>query len=175
MAPDFVRIYPTVVLQGSPLARMYRDGRYTPLTLDQAVRQTRKLYLLFQDGHIPVIRMGLQPSDGLETGYQILSGPYHPAFGYLVFCSIFLQMALALLSSVRQHPPGAISAPCRECVLHVHPRSVSEMRGPHNHNLKFLKDRFHLRRIDVIADAALNPDEIRMGERTICSRCLPVD
>jgi histone acetyltransferase (RNA polymerase elongator complex component) len=176
LAPDFIRIYPTVVLKGSMLARMYLAGRYTPLTLDQAVRQTRKLYLLFQHCQIPVIRMGLQASEALETDSQILSGPYHPAFGYLVFCSIFLKMALVLLSSASEHTEKELLSFCRECVvLRVHPRSISEMRGPYNHNLKYLKDHFHLHTIDVIGDASLKMDEIRVGEHAMSSHCLPVD
>ncbi|MCP4575668.1 MAG: radical SAM protein, partial [Deltaproteobacteria bacterium] len=33
LLPDFIRIYPTVVLNGSPLAKVYRAGNYTPLPL----------------------------------------------------------------------------------------------------------------------------------------------
>jgi histone acetyltransferase (RNA polymerase elongator complex component) len=65
--PDFVRIYPTLVLDKSPLAGWYRKGRYTPLSLQQCVTLVKRLYLLFREKGINVIRMGLQASESLES------------------------------------------------------------------------------------------------------------
>ena len=80
--PDFVRIYPTVVLNNTKLAMYYLNGTYQPWSLQEAVKMTANLYLLCQYLQIAVIRMGLQSEEGLPE--QILAGPYHPAFGNLV-------------------------------------------------------------------------------------------
>jgi histone acetyltransferase (RNA polymerase elongator complex component) len=37
LQPDFIRIYPLLVVENSELAAQYRLGRYTPLSLDKAV------------------------------------------------------------------------------------------------------------------------------------------
>ena len=92
LAPDFVRIYPAVVLKNSLLAKWYKEGKYTPLSLEPCVTLVKKLHLLFDEKKIPVIRMGLQASADLENGTTILAGPYHPAFGHLVYSEIFLDM-----------------------------------------------------------------------------------
>ena len=37
LKPDFVRIYPALVIKDTPLEDLYRSGRYMPLSLDDAV------------------------------------------------------------------------------------------------------------------------------------------
>ena len=49
LLPDFVRIYPTVVLAGSPLAMLYKKGKYVPLSLEEGVSITKKAYLVFRE------------------------------------------------------------------------------------------------------------------------------
>lgn len=80
--PDLVRLYPAVVVEHSPLADLYRQGKYAPLTLNEAIGLTRRAKELLDMAGIQVIRMGLQPSDSLAT--QVVAGPYHPSFGELV-------------------------------------------------------------------------------------------
>jgi histone acetyltransferase (RNA polymerase elongator complex component) len=80
--PDFVRIYPTVVIRETPLHTMYNRGEYIPWTLDDMVTVCRKIYQMFQRASITVIRLGLQPTKELEE--NIVAGPYHPSFRQLV-------------------------------------------------------------------------------------------
>jgi histone acetyltransferase (RNA polymerase elongator complex component) len=149
---DSVRIYPTVILKNSLLARWYAKGRYTPLSLEQCVRLVKDIYLLFKKQNIPVIRMGLQAEKDLEKGAAILAGPYHPAFGHLVFAEIFLDKAVAMLRSQ--------IGTRRTLTLKVHPRSISRMRGLRNRNVKTLVRKFHLRALAVTADPSLAEDEV---------------
>jgi len=151
LAPDFIRIYPTVVLAGSPLEKWYRQGVYQPLALDAAVDLVRRLYGLFRAHSIPVIRMGLQATDDLVDG-AVLAGPWHPAFGHLVLCAAFLTAARRALKEG--------GGPGLELLLKVHPRSVSRMRGMHNASCELLKRDFGFRQVDVVPDSALAEDEI---------------
>lgn len=152
LAPDFIRIYPTVVLAGSPLEKWYREGTYQPLALDAAIDLVQRLYGLFRAHSIPVIRMGLQPTDDLVAGSAVLAGPWHPAFGHLVFCAAFLTAVRRALNEG--------GCPGLELVLKVHPRSISRMRGMRNANCKLLKQDFGFKRVDVTPDPALAEDEI---------------
>ncbi len=81
--PDLIRIYPTVVLEGSQLAEMYRDGSYCPLTTDEAVDIAKEMVRLFDQEKIPVIRIGLKSTDNICNAND-LAGEYHPAFRQLV-------------------------------------------------------------------------------------------
>ena len=97
LSPDFVRIYPTVVVKGTVLEKWFCSGRYEPLTLDQAVEITKKLLMVFTKDNIPVIRMGLQTTNSLLASGNIVAGPFHPAFGHLVHSAVFLDLAIRQL------------------------------------------------------------------------------
>ncbi len=157
LKPDFVRIYPTVVLSGSPLAAWYQKGDYVPLSLAEAVSQVKDLYLLFKRQKIRVIRMGLQASEDLQNAPTILAGPYHPAFGHLVYSEIFLDMAIAAIKS--ENLSGEVLC------LHVHPHSVSKMRGLKNGNIKQLCQKFDLQTVDIVTDDSLRKHQLKISAR----------
>jgi histone acetyltransferase (RNA polymerase elongator complex component) len=158
LKPDFIRIYPTVVLAGSPLAASYRKGDYVPLSLDEAVSRAKHLYLLFKSKNIRVIRMGLQASQDLENGSTILAGPYHPAFGHLVYSEIFLDMAVEQIESSALNT-DSIS-------IRANPSNVSKLQGLRNRNIKILKEKFGFESVVVRPDDALAQDQLKVGRLT---------
>lgn len=91
LAPDFLRIYPTVVLHGTGLARLYLAGRYCPVGLDEAVDWCAEALWRCRQAGMPVIRLGLQATPELDGGGALLAGPYHPAFGQLVRSRLWLR------------------------------------------------------------------------------------
>ncbi|GMR04145.1 MAG: hypothetical protein BMS9Abin23_0034 [Thermodesulfobacteriota bacterium] len=82
LSPDFIRVYPAVVIKGTVLERMYLDGRYTPWTLDEMVSACKKVSAVFRLSGIRIIRMGLHATGELRE--KIVAGPYHPSFRNLV-------------------------------------------------------------------------------------------
>lgn len=155
LKPDFIRIYPTLVLPGSLLETWHRRGLYSPLTLEAAVGLTLVLYRLFRAHAIPVTRMGLQAAEGLPSGEAEGAGPYHPAFGHLVMCAAFRNAVRGALDSFR--PAGPTLR------LHVHPQSISRMRGLNNATIGELQERFGFVRVAVCAEPALAPEDIGVG------------
>ncbi len=154
LRPDFIRIYPTLVLKGSPLAALYRKGLFAPLTLEEAVRQTAAAYRLFSENGIPVIRMGLQPTSELAPDGQVLAGPFHPAFGE--------QVRSAALHENLARALDQIPLRGKTVRIAVHPTRESQLRGPGNHHLKRLAERFGLGQAVATKDAGLDPDAIRI-------------
>ncbi len=158
LEPDFVRIYPTVVLAASPLAEMYLQGEYTPWTLERCVALVKKLYLGFQNNQIAVVRMGLQSSEGLDKDASVLAGPYHPAFGHLVHSAIFLDKATAAVASAGNSYD--------QVTLKVHPRSISKVRGQNNQNVAILKQTFQIRSLRILADPAVPENSLAVMYQT---------
>ncbi len=127
LGPDMVRLYPCLVISGSPLAEFYRQGRYQPLSLSRAVVLAGRLWSIFNEHGISVVRMGLQPSASLEE--TMLAGPYHPAFGELVLSRLFFNQVRAELSA---RPPQQSH---RLCLAKA---DESIYRGKGNANVKRL-------------------------------------
>lgn len=94
--PDTVRIYPTVVLENTKLAQLYREGVYVPYGFDETVELCAELLERFTDESIKVIRLGLHSGGNVEDGY--VAGVYHPAFRELCEALIFRSKAEKLLS-----------------------------------------------------------------------------
>ena len=156
LKPDFVRIYPTVVVKNTVLEKWYNSGRYKPLSLADAIGLTKRLYLVFKARDILVIRMGLQATGSLlETG-AVVAGPFHPAFGHLVHSAVFLDIATRELE--RQETVS------RKVALKVHPHDVSKVKGLKNHNIKKLILRFELEELQVLSDPAVSEDTVRVVE-----------
>ncbi len=148
LSPDFVRIYPTIVLNQSPLAQWYQNGKYRPLLLKEAIFQAKKIYLLFKKSGIPVIRMGLQSSQELDDKKIVLAGPYHPAFGHLVFSEIFMDRICDFC--LKNSPVN------RKVEIIANPKCISRIRGMNNENIRDLKTRFKFDQINIIPDSALS-------------------
>jgi histone acetyltransferase (RNA polymerase elongator complex component) len=152
--PDCARIYPTVVVANSRLAQWFKKGEYLPLPLEEAVSLVKKVYLLFKQEGIAVIRMGLQATDDLADESTVLAGPHHPSFGHLVYSEIFYDNALAAIESA-----GLVKD---TLIIMVNPRSISKMRGLNNSNIKRLKEKFKFEAIDVIPDSSLAEEEMNI-------------
>jgi histone acetyltransferase (RNA polymerase elongator complex component) len=155
--PDFVRIYPTLVLKGSRLAQWYRQGRYDPMTLKGAVALVKKLYALFAGKGIKVVRMGLQAAEGLQTGQDLVAGPFHPAFGELVLSALWLE---TILKHVKNNPLEGETV-----IISLHPKLMSRVRGHHNKNLEPLCRKFELPHIHFSTDNDLPLDTVRINGR----------
>jgi histone acetyltransferase (RNA polymerase elongator complex component) len=138
LKPDFVRIHPTLVLKGAPLGSFWREGKYSPLQLDEAVQWLKQGLLKLENSSIRVARIGLQPTLELERDY--LAGPYHPAFRQLVDSAILFDMATSLLQ---------VSEKNGRALFLCHPKEISNLRGQKNENVLKLINRFKLRDIFV--------------------------
>lgn len=71
LQPDTVRIYPTVVMRDTALECWYREGRYTPPTLEAAAALCARLLSFFEaERRIPVIRLGLHAGTEMQPGMR---------------------------------------------------------------------------------------------------------
>jgi len=77
--PDYVRIYPCVVLKDTELYFLWRSGDHVCLPLAETLARCAYGLILFEAAGIDVIRIGLQDAESMKE--QIAAGEYHPATG----------------------------------------------------------------------------------------------
>lgn len=83
------RVYPTLIIKGTALEKLYREGKYNPLDMGKAVERSAAVFRVLEDGGVRVIKMGLHPSDAFLRGDDLVAGPFHEAFRELVMTKIW--------------------------------------------------------------------------------------
>lgn len=148
LRPDTVRIYPTVVLRGTPLEAWMREGRYTPPSLDETVALCAELLAYFeQTCGIPVIRLGLHDGEALRE--EAVAGGYHPALRELCEGQLYVNTALAVLTHMGPPQPDTVYT------LRVHPKAVSKMIGQRKRNRQRLAREGYTVRVTADPDVPL--------------------
>lgn len=129
LKPETVRIYPTIVLQNTALAKKLALGEYKAQTLEEAVELCAKLLLMFSENGIKVIRLGLHSGGNVDEGY--IAGAYHPAFRELCEGEIYLKKILESLKGKDRS---------NQYIIEVPEKSISKAVGQSKRNEKALKN-----------------------------------
>lgn len=134
LSPDFVRIYPTLVLKNTKLEEMYKEGRYVPQSLEDAVLLCKKILILFKENSIPVIRVALQTTDEICPGASYVAGPYDAQFRELVESSIYFDKFLQELNKSNYKEISAL----------VNTKEISKAIGRKKSNIIKLNEKFNI-------------------------------
>lgn len=141
LAPDGVRIYPTVVIRDTALYELWRAGLYKEHSVEEATELCADLVPMLEEAGISIIRLGLNPTEELSAGSAV-AGAYHPALGELVYSRIMRRRAGELISSLN---PG------ENVLIRVNGSCVSKMVGQRRCNIEYLKSEYKLKSIKVLA------------------------
>lgn len=140
MGPDMVRIYPTLVIRDTFLQKMFQEGRYQPLSVDEAVEISAELLEIYEKNNINVIRIGLQPTDNIRESGEVVAGPFHPAFRQLVQSRLILNRMIDYIRGKRLFESTGIIIECS-------PKEISNIVGQKKINIEKLKEEFGFKKI----------------------------
>ena len=124
LSPDTIRIYPTVVLKNTYLAKLFDDEIYKPQTVDDAAKLCTKIVPMFEKAGIRVIRLGLHSSPELKK--NMIAGAFHDSFGEIV-------KSRYMLNKILKYPPA-------DYEIVVNSKSVSQLKGQQKRNIYFLME-----------------------------------
>jgi hypothetical protein len=146
-----VRLYPTIVLKGTVLEKWFHEKKYHPMPLAKAVKICQESCVRLEDNGIPVIRIGLMSSKTLLEDNQIVAGPWHKSFGFLVRSEIYQQRIEAFL------PEQGLAS---EIILRVPHRELPLVRGYKNRSLRSIEEKTGATVIKVIGDDTVPAGQI---------------
>ena len=140
LKPKMVRIYPVLVIKHTKLEKEYLEGKYTPLTVVQAVETSKELVKLFSKKGIEIIRIGLQNTDEISDPQneksEVVAGPYHPAFRQLVESGLWYD---TILEKIKQ-----LNVKVKKVEVTVNPQDVNNVIGHKKENVEKLKEMYNL-------------------------------
>ncbi|QIB26224.1 elongator complex protein 3 [Caloranaerobacter azorensis] len=136
LKPDFVRLYPTLVIKDTYLEYMYFAKKYKPLSLEEAIDICTDILILFKYHGIPVIRIGLQPTENISLGGDVLAGPYHPSIRQLVESNIY---KIILEEFINENKIENVSI-----LIEINSKLVSNIVGQKSSNVKYFKDKYNI-------------------------------
>lgn len=155
LQPDIARIYPLLVIKGTPLAESWAKGEFQPLSLEEAVRQSAWVYDQLTTNGIKVIRVGLQSDDELCAPGNILAGPFHSSMGELVHSFLLRERLTDKLLAVKGAERIVISCPAQ---------MESKLRGMKNSNIKYWQE--------LLAPAKIVVEKTADGDITVRAECM---
>ena len=148
LKPDTMRIYPTLVLKNTLLAKWFEEGSYVPQTVEEAAAECAELLDIFELYKVNVIRLGLHAEGSLEE--NLVAGPYHPAFREICE-SIRFRKKIA---------PMLVKLPKGNYVLKVAPSEVSKCSGQHRSNIEYWQNLGY--EMKITPDKNLNPGDFEV-------------
>ena len=157
LKPKMVRIYPVLVIKNTKLQRDYESGKYTPLSVVQAVETCKELVKMFSKKNIEIIRIRLQNTDSItdpsKEESEVVAGPYHPAFRQLVESGIWYD---AIVDKIKK-----LNAKVKKVEVTVNPHDANNVIGHKRENIEKLKELYTLDLI-VKQDQNIKPGKIKI-------------
>ncbi|MCD6180363.1 MAG: radical SAM protein [Bacteroidales bacterium] len=139
LQPHDIRIYPTLVIKGTELAELFKNGRYEPLSLQTAVLWSKDIYSIFDKAGLNIIRVGLHPSEELTDSKSLLAGPYHPSFRELVLTELWKDRFLERLEFSKS----------KSLIIYVAASELNYAIGYNSTNKKLLEQKFEAVKIKI--------------------------
>lgn len=157
LKPDLCRIYPALVLKNTPMEFMYRRGEYRPYTLEEAVEIGKEVYSIYAFHNVKIIRVGLQATDNIAEGRDIVDGPYHPAFRELVEGSLLGDMIMEQISSLEG-----------EICLYINNKYISKLYANKKLFFNDMKRYIATDKLTVLVDNTLELGELSFENKDRC-------
>ena len=111
LKPDVIRIYPVYVLKDSKLYDMAINKEYMPLTLEEAIERTKKVYEECVKHKVNVIRIGLQTTEEINEDNMNILGPVCDNYKERILSSIAKDELCKKVSKLKKYNKVNIIVP----------------------------------------------------------------
>lgn len=153
LRPNLVRIYPMLVVKNTELENEFNEGRYEPLTLNQAIERCKEAIYVFNQKKAKQISIIKQNELNKSEEKEIIAGPYHEEFTQLVADSIWYD---SIVDKIKK-----FNVKVKKVNIEVNPKELPNIYGYEDENAKKLQEFY-----DVEIKAEGNPN-IKPGQSKI--------
>lgn len=147
---DGSRIYPTMVFAKTELEEMTKRGDYIPPQLDDLIERTEAAFAIFCNNGLPVIRIGLQSSDGLGDADGITYGAYECAMGEMVISRYYFNKIA-----------NSIKDKTEKLTVYCAFGEASKISGHKKENKKKLYENYGIKQLKIIETEDIKPFDIK--------------
>lgn len=137
------RIYPTIIFKDTALDLMYKNGEYSPLSLEEAVTRSASVLEVFVERGVKCLRIGLCDSENLHSESTYSAGPSDPSIGEAVIGRLFFER-------VRREAERLAPLDGRTLVVECPRGSVSKIVGNKKDNFLRLQKEFKIKKLKTI-------------------------
>lgn len=139
IGPEFARVYPTLVIKDSYLEKLFLDGKYKPYSLDETIKLCKKIYCTFYKNGIDIIRIGLQPTDNITLGKDVVAGPFHPSIRQLTIQELYKDATDEVLKNFSE----------QDIDVYVNNGVLNYFVGNKGANKKYLMEKYKIKKFKV--------------------------
>lgn len=139
IGPEFARVYPTLVIKDSYLEKLYLDGKYKPYSLDETIKLCKEIYCTFYKNGIDIIRIGLQPTDNITLGKDVVAGPFHPSIRQLTIQELYKDAMDEVLKNFSE----------QDIDVYVDNGELNYFVGNKGANKKYLMEKYKIKKFKV--------------------------
>lgn len=146
--PINLRIYPVYVINPSELYDMYLNGKYVPLTLEEAICRTYEVIKVCKYSNVKIIRIGLQSTTEITSSNQGLIGPVCDNFAEYVLAKFAFEKLDKKINEKIQKIEKTETIKINVEVL-TNSKYISIISGPKKINKEKLKEKYKNFNIDI--------------------------
>lgn len=161
LKPDMCRIYPSLIIKNTPMETMYLNNQYKPYTLEEAVEICKVIYGMLTVNGIKVIRIGLQPTEEINWGKELVNGPFHPAFRELVEGSIYNDMLGSFIYELQVED---------EITVEINSKDISKLYAQGKKYFNAMKQQFGKQNIIIVQNNGLDIGSLAISYNGKCCK-----
>ncbi|MGO1580970.1 MAG: elongator complex protein 3 [Peptoniphilaceae bacterium] len=151
LKPDFVRIYPALVIKDTKMEEDFLENKYNPLTLNETVLICKEIFKLYTLNNIPIIRIGLQATNNIQLGEDVVSGPFHPSIRQIIEGEVLFDVLEEYFMNINTEN--------LELTINASNRNISNLSGQKSSIKTKILQKMKLKKLKLIGDKKIG-DEI---------------
>lgn len=172
LKPTIARIYPVLVVKGTELEREYYNKEFIPLTVEESIKYSKFALYSFEKNDINVIRIGLQPTENIKEGGDIVAGPFHPSYRQLVESEMYFDIIDFKLKELEKRDLGN-----REVTIHCDRNKIDVIVGHKGVNKTKLLEKYNIRKLKIESSklkidtiVSIENKKIKINEKEILNK-----